>query len=71
MMDGSYGQAFGRYGGLHSLGAIRFNWSSLDYLILCVLGSRVFRASVGCKIFVAPPLVVLLHFIERFAGGRS
>jgi len=26
---------------------------------------------MGCKIFVAAPLVVLLHFIERFAGGRS
>jgi hypothetical protein len=35
-----------------------------------VLGFRVFSANMGCKIFIAPPLVVLLHFIERFAGGR-
>jgi hypothetical protein len=26
---------------------------------------------MGCKIFIAPLLVVLLHFIERFAGGCS
>jgi hypothetical protein len=26
---------------------------------------------MGCKIFIAPPLVVLLHFIERFAAGCS
>ena len=24
-----------------------------------------------CEIFIAPPFVVLLHFIERFAGGCS
>ena len=26
---------------------------------------------MGCKIFIAPLLVVLLHFIERFSGGCS
>jgi hypothetical protein len=26
---------------------------------------------MGCKIFTAPPLVVLFHLIERFAGGCS
>jgi hypothetical protein len=26
---------------------------------------------MGCKIIIAPPLKVLLHFIERFANGRS
>ena len=31
----------------------------------------MFSANMGCKIFIAPPLVVLLHFIERFAGGCS
>jgi hypothetical protein len=28
------------------------------------LASRVFSANMGCKILVAPTLVVLLHFIE-------
>jgi hypothetical protein len=26
---------------------------------------------MGCKIFTAPPLVVLFHFIERIADGCS
>ena len=32
---------------------------------------RVFSANMVCKFFVALVLVVLLHFVERFAGGWS
>src|SRR4029077_20912617 len=42
-----------------------------EYLTLCVLGPRVLSANMGCKIFIAPPLIVLLHFIERFAHRCS
>jgi hypothetical protein len=44
---------------------------SRNYLIFCVLGSRVFGANMGGKILIAPLLVLLLHFIKRFAGGCS
>jgi transposase-like protein len=37
----------------------------------CVLGSGMFSANIGCEIFIALQLVVLLHFIQRFAGGWS
>jgi hypothetical protein len=46
-------------------------WSSLDYLAFLVFRSRVFSANMGCKIFIALLLVVLLHFIERSADGWS
>ena len=49
----------------------RRNWSSPDSLTFRVLRSKVFSTNMGCKIFIAPPLVVLLHFIERFADGSS
>jgi hypothetical protein len=52
-------------------GGIRLNWRRLDYLTFFVLGFRVFSANMGCKIFIAPPLVVLHHFIERIASGCS
>jgi hypothetical protein len=41
------------------------------YLTFRVLGSRVFGAKMSCKIFIAPLLVVPLHFIERITGGCS
>jgi hypothetical protein len=37
----------------------------------CAIGSRVFSAKMVCKILIALLLVVLQHFIERFAGGWS
>jgi hypothetical protein len=36
-----------------------------------VLGPGMFNANVGGKLFIALPYIVLLHFIERIAGGRS
>ena len=42
-----------------------------NYLTFRVLGSRVFGAKMSCKIFIAPLLVVPLHFIERITGGCS
>jgi hypothetical protein len=50
---------------------IRRSWNSLDSLTFCVLGSKMLSANMGRKIFIAPPLVVLLHFIERLADGCS
>src|SRR5208282_5946600 len=35
------------------------------------LGSWVIGANMGCKLFVAPHLEVVHHFIERCAGGRT
>jgi hypothetical protein len=43
---------------------------SLDHLTFSVSGSAVLSANVGYEISLELPLVVLLHFIERIAGGR-
>jgi hypothetical protein len=46
-------------------------WEQPELLNFRVLGSRVFGAEMSCKVFIAPLLVVPLHFIERVAGGYS
>jgi hypothetical protein len=43
----------------------------VDYSTFCLLGTAVFGANMGCKLPIAPLLVVLFHFIERITGGRS
>src|SRR6267143_1009967 len=34
----------------------------------CLVGFRVCSANMGCKFFIAQPLVLLPHFLERVAG---
>jgi hypothetical protein len=46
------------------IGATNVTGSSQDYLIRCFPASRVFSANMVCKMFIALPLVVPLHFIE-------
>ena len=43
----------------------------LDYLALWRIGSRMIIANMGFKLFVALQLEVLLHFLKRFASGRT
>jgi hypothetical protein len=50
--------------------AARARLRCLDYLAFCLVGFRVCSANMGCKFFIAQPLVLLPHFLERFAGGR-
>ena len=40
----------------------------LYFLGFCLLGSRILSANMGGKFFIALPLVVFHHFLERIAG---
>jgi hypothetical protein len=44
-------------------------WLSRDYLGFCSPSSWVFTTDMDCKFFISPPLVELLHFVERIASG--
>jgi hypothetical protein len=48
---------------------VRGRWCGLDRSSFWILGPGVVGADMGSKIFIALPLVVLHHFVDRIAGG--